>query len=206
MKIIETEGLGKRVNGKTILEDISLKINSKSYGIIGRNGSGKTTLLRILSTQIVPTAGSCTLLGYDLVKERNEIRKRIGALTERDYFYGALTVRENLKIFSELAGVKKERVAYLIKKLGLEKYENVEFSNLSSGIKRICRFCKAIMNKPDLLILDEPFYSLDEENSKNVRRLIKKDCKYFIMSAHHLEPEMFAKHCILENGRVVVNE
>ncbi len=206
MKIIEIRELSKQINEKKILDNITLEIDKKRYGVVGQNGSGKTTLLRILSTQLAPTSGTCTLLGYDIIEDRDKIRGRIGALTEKDYFYGNLTLRENLELFSKLSGAKEKRVSGLIQKLGLEAYENTEFSNLSSGISRLCRFCKAIMNKPDLLILDEPFASLDAENAKKVRNLIDKNSKYVVMSAHSPALGMFSAYCILEKGRVTANE
>jgi len=202
MKHVILDGITKKYGGKNGIEDISIEIGSKTYGIIGKNGSGKTTLLKILATQLKPDKGKGKLLGFDLLDNRNEIRLEIGALTGGDKFYRQLTLRENLEFIAEMQGVSYSRAEKLLNETTLPEYEDRKYSELSSGMKRMAGLISAIISKPTLLILDEPFYTLDIDNIEIAKQQVKENCKYLIMSAHYDMPEIFGSYCMLEKGRI----
>uniref|UniRef100_A0A7C5U7M3 ABC transporter ATP-binding protein n=1 Tax=Caldiarchaeum subterraneum TaxID=311458 RepID=A0A7C5U7M3_CALS0 len=217
---VETVNLGRvfKNKGMTVkaLEDVALKIDKGMiFGLLGPNGAGKTTLVKILSTLLLPTSGQAYVYGYDVVSEAEKIRPLINLVSGADTpGYGLITVRENLWFYSMLYGIDKatakERIDYLIEKLGLKEVENEMLRNLSTGYRQRMNLARGLVNEPSVLFLDEPTIGLDAVSARNIRRLIKEwvrgnSGKTVILTSHYMAEveELCAQVAVLNKGRIV---
>lgn len=217
---VETIQLGRtfKNRGKIVkaLEEVSLKIDSgKIFGLLGPNGAGKTTLVKILTTLLLPTSGEAYVGGYDVVDEAPKIRPFINLVSGADSpGYGLITVRENLWFYSMLYGLDRttarQRIDYLIDKVGLREVENELLRNLSTGYRQRMNLARGLVNNPSVLFLDEPTIGLDAVSARNIRRLIKEWVKAdngrtVILTSHYMAEveEMCSEVAVLNRGRVV---
>jgi heme exporter protein A len=129
----------------------------------GPNGAGKTTLLRIISTAISPTFGSGAVLGLDLTSGRDEIRRRVELLGHRTRLYEDLSARENLRFFCTLFGLDPSGIPEVIEKVGLEEAADDRVRGYSQGMRQRVAVARALLRRPDLLLLDEPYAGLDSD-------------------------------------------
>ncbi len=218
MLAIETKGLKKNFteNGKTIqaLKGINLNVEKgQVYGLLGPNGAGKTTTIYILSTLLLPTAGSAKVLGHDVVSEKNLIRNKIGLCMGGSRFYWDMKAAEILEYYGRLYGIKnperRKRINQLIDDLDIRKYEHKQFSDMSTGMRQKVAVAKSLLNEPELLFLDEPTAGLDVEVAVSVRKYILKLMKEremtAILTSHHLNEveEMCKKISIINKGEIV---
>jgi ABC-2 type transport system ATP-binding protein len=145
------------------------------FGFIGPNGAGKTTTIRALMGLIRPTAGRCTILGHEVPSRVG--RERVGFLPESPYFYDYLTPTELLDLTGRLFGIdratRKKRAAELIERVGLADAANRALKKFSKGMLQRAGLAQALMNEPELIILDEPMSGLDPIGRKEVRDLIQ---------------------------------
>lgn len=150
------------------------------FSLLGPNGAGKTTTLRILSTIFSPTSGKVSVCGFDVTKEPQKVREKIGFLTGSTGLYGRLTPNELLDYFANLYTVNTkehiERKAYLIDLLKMETFMNKRISKLSTGMKQKVSICRTIIHDPEIVIFDEPTSGLDVVSAENIISLIR-DCK-----------------------------
>jgi ABC-type multidrug transport system ATPase subunit len=128
----------------------------------GPNGAGKTTLLRLVATAIAPTYGSGTVLGFDLVRERPEIRRRTELVGHRTRLYDALTAVENLRFTCSMYGLAADGVRLALDRVGLADVADERVGGFSHGMRQRVALARAILRSPDLLLLDEPYAGLDE--------------------------------------------
>lgn len=146
------------------------------FGFLGPNGAGKTTVIRTLMSLIKPTGGSATILGHTLPSRA--ARQRVGFLPEQPYFYDYLTVPELLDLAGRLFGVdhatRKKRADFLIDRVGLGRARNQSLKKFSKGMMQRAGLAQALMNDPDLVVLDEPMSGLDPSGRKEVRDLISE--------------------------------
>ncbi len=164
--VVEVEKLTKKFGSITAVDNISFKIKKGSiFGFLGPNGSGKSTTIRMLCGVLTPTSGKGTVLGYDVNRESEKIKKKIGYMSQRFSLYEDLTVVENLKFYGEIYGVgKKElhtRIEQLVELADLKGKENVITRTLSGGWKQRLALGCALIHKPELLVLDEPTAGVD---------------------------------------------
>jgi sodium transport system ATP-binding protein len=147
-------------------------------GVLGVNGAGKTTLLRMLSTVIVPTSGTATVNGYDIVREPEKVRASIGFLSNTTALYGRLTATEMLTYFGSLYGLKnsvlRERVAFVTDKLNLHEFKDRLCDKLSTGQKQRVSIARAILHEPPVLFLDEPTAGLDVVTAQTIMEFIEE--------------------------------
>lgn len=180
MKAIEANGLGKIFDGNKIaLKNSSFSIGQGViFGFLGPNGAGKTTTIRLLNGILTPTSGSGTLFGKDIVKDRIEIHKLCGVMTETALMYENLSGLENLLFFGKLHGMSekasRERSVGLLHTLELEDAGERKVRNYSTGMKRRLSLARALLHSPKILFLDEPTSGLDPESAMNVTRMIKE--------------------------------
>lgn len=161
---IEVENLCKSFNGYLAVDHVSLKIKKgEIFGFLGPNGSGKTTTMRMIAGLYLPDSGSGRCFGLDLLKEREQIRQKMGYMTQKFGFYEDLTAYENLNFVAEVYGVKnrKEAVSHILQDMNLEGKKDVPTKNLSGGQKQRLALAAALLPQPDILLLDEPTAGVD---------------------------------------------
>lgn len=161
---VEVEGLTKSFDGKVVVRDLSLSVRrGQIYGFLGPNGSGKTTTLRMMCGLLTPDGGRGTALGYDILTERDKIKRHVGYMTQRFSLYQDLSIQENLEFVARVYGLDApEREAReAIGKLGLQGREQQLAGTLSGGWKQRLALGACILPKPDLLLLDEPTAGVD---------------------------------------------
>ncbi len=193
--VIETKNLTKIYEKKVVAVDgVNLKVPKGAIaGLIGHNGAGKTTLISMLTGLILPTKGSGKVLGYDIIKESLEIRKRVGLLPEGFGFYDHLTAYQNLKYIAELNSIDRKeadkRIIEVLKTVGLEKHKDSKVKGFSRGMKQRLGIAQALLKDPQLLILDEPTVGIDPEGAIGFRILMRKlveEGRTVILSTHLL--------------------
>ncbi len=161
---IEVKGLSKSFNGRAVVQDLSMQVRRGSiYGFLGPNGSGKTTTIRMLCGLLTPDSGEGTCLGYDIRRDADKIKLRVGYMTQRFSLYQDLSVRENLEFVARLYGMPDPRGAAreMIKRLGLSGREEQLAGELSGGWKQRLALGACTLPGPDLLLLDEPTAGVD---------------------------------------------
>ncbi len=194
--MIEIKGIAKNYSKLVALDDVSFKINdNECFALLGLNGAGKTTLINILSTQILPTLGTAVINGFDLINDRDEIRKIINISPQESAVAKNLTVRENLELAASLYGVKdmKIKIDNIIEKFDLKEKENTTCKKLSGGQARRVSIALAMITEPKILFLDEPTLGLDVKARKilwDIIEEIKKD-RTVLLTTHYLEEVEF---------------
>ncbi len=161
---IEVQGLSKSFDGRAVVRDLSMKVRRGTiYGFLGPNGSGKTTTIRMLCGLLTPDAGHGTCLGFDIINEADQIKRRVGYMTQRFSLYQDLSVQENLDFVARLYGVAhpKQSARAMIKRLGLSGRENQIAASLSGGWKQRLALGACTLANPELLLLDEPTAGVD---------------------------------------------
>ena len=174
---INIEHLNKSYGKQKTLNDICLHIPVGMYGLLGENGAGKTTLMRILSTLLEPTSGNIRINGVD-IKDKKNIRKIIGYLPQEFSVYPNMSVYSALDYLGILAelpkNLRRERIHQLLKQVNLEQEKNKRFKNLSGGMKRRLGIAQALLNNPEVLIIDEPTAGLDPEERLRFYNLLSE--------------------------------
>jgi ABC-2 type transport system ATP-binding protein len=184
MWVVEAERLRKtfvtgwlRPRRREALAGVSLRVPPGAvYGIVGPNGAGKTTLLSILATILTPDAGRATLLGHDLMREPAAVRQRLNLVSGHANFVWSLQVAEILDFYARLYGLtareRRVRVEELLDWCELTPYRAVPYNELSTGLKQRLALAKGLVNRPELLLLDEPTVGLDPDMALKVRAQI----------------------------------
>ncbi|WP_134684257.1 ABC transporter ATP-binding protein [Brevibacillus migulae] len=163
---IQCENLTKRFGPRVAVNNLSIEIPKGSiYGFLGPNGSGKSTTIRMLCGLLVPTSGTGTVLGFDVMTQSEEIKQRIGYMSQKFSLYEDLTVEENLDFYAGIYGIdgphRKKRKEELIAMAGLTGRETQLAGSLSGGWKQRLALSCALLHEPELLILDEPTAGVD---------------------------------------------
>ncbi len=162
--VIDVQGLTKIFGDKTVVDHFDLKVPKGAvYGFLGPNGSGKTTTIRMVCGLLVPNAGSGTALGFDVVKDSSEIKKRVGYMTQKFSLWEDLTIRENLDFVARMYKVenRKKKVDDALEDLGLSARSHQLAGSLSGGWKQRLALAACMLHDPELLLLDEPTAGVD---------------------------------------------
>lgn len=173
--VVEIKNLSKEFKGKYAVKDLSFDVKKgEILGLLGANGAGKTTTIHMLLNLITPTSGSIRIFGQDFAQSRIEILSRMNFASAYQFLPYNLKVIENLRVFAEIYSVDyaKEKIAELLDLFELSHLKNNSTGMLSSGEQTRLNLCKALLNKPDLLLLDEPTASLDPDQADKVRKII----------------------------------
>ena len=172
--VLATRGLTKRYGSAAAVEDVDLRLEKgEIYGLVGRNGAGKTTIIRMLTAQALPTAGEIELFGETTPQGRSTARARIGAMVEIPSFYPYLTAAENLEYYRRQRGIPGPGcVEQVLEQVGLQDAGKKKFKQFSLGMKQRLGLGLALMNHPDVLLLDEPINGLDPEGIVEFRNLL----------------------------------
>ena len=208
---VEARGLVKQFGRRRGLDGVDLAVPAGAFlSIFGPNGAGKTTLLRILALLSRPTRGSLTLLGTDALEEPDALRARIGLISHKSMLYGDLTASENLAFFSSLYRGEPDRgrIRELLELVELDHRRNDPVRTYSRGMQQRLSIARALVNDPELVLLDEPYSGLDPHAAELFDALIGRvrQGRTFIMVSHDLEKgfDMCTHALILARGQVVV--
>ena len=209
---INVKNLIKFFDKSAIVRNISFTVKKKTIvGVLGKNGAGKTTLLGLLMGLITPTSGYIELLGKNLRFKKNEILKDINFQSPYVELPKKMTVKQNLHFYSRLYNIKdiKDNIEELALDLRIEDLLNKSYGALSAGQKTKVNLCKALINKPKVLLLDEPTASLDPETSIFIRNYLKKFKKKnnssILITSHNLQEieTMCSNIILLRAGKIV---
>ena len=213
--VLEAKNVIKDFGSVRALDGLSFKIREgEIFGLIGLNGAGKTTALRIASTLLLPTSGTVTVFGHDVVDEASEVRKIISYLPEEAGAYKNLSGLEYLKFMASFRTKDKAKIEELVNMAaeisGLGDRLKDKVKGYSKGMKRRLLVARALMTKPKVAILDEPNSGLDVLHSVHVRTLIKRYAKEknvtILLSSHNmLEVEFLCdKVALVDKGKVIL--
>jgi ABC-2 type transport system ATP-binding protein len=190
---INVEGLSKSFDGKQVVRNLSLQVKrGQIYGFLGPNGSGKTTTLRMICGLLTPDGGRGTCLGYDILTEREKIKRLVGYMTQRFSLYQDLSIKENLEFVARVYGLPDPAtaVAQAIERLGLQGRERQLAGTLSGGWKQRLALGACILPNPDLLLLDEPTAGVDPKARREFWGEIHKfaaDGMTVLVSTHYMD-------------------
>ncbi|MGZ4886548.1 MAG: ATP-binding cassette domain-containing protein [Candidatus Aminicenantales bacterium] len=209
---IEVKNLSFRYGSVTALDDVSLKLGAGAVGLLGPNGAGKSTLLRILLGFLVPEKGEGSVLGYDIRREQDNIRRSVGYMPEDDCFIAGMDAVTFTAYFGELSGMPRQeamkRAHEVLFYVGLEEARYRLLDTYSAGMKQRLKLAQALVHDPKLLFLDEPTSNLDPRGRNEVLQLIEdvashKDIQV-LLSSHILADieTLCASVVILNKGKV----
>ncbi|MFV8325462.1 ABC transporter ATP-binding protein [Flavobacterium sp. ZS1P14] len=208
MEIILTiKNLNKRYGSVQALKDVSFEIyKGNVYGILGPNGSGKSTTLGIVLNVVNKTSGAYSWFGGTI--QTHEALKKVGAIIERPNFYPYMTAKENLELVCKIKGINYAKVTEKLELVGLTDRQNSKFSTFSLGMKQRLAIASALLNDPEILILDEPTNGLDPQGIHQIRDIIKQIASKgtTILLASHLldEVEKVCTHAlVLRKGEIL---
>jgi|ERR1051325_7577290 heme exporter protein A len=209
---VEVRGVSRRYGRRWALADVSFRVPAGSVAMVaGANGSGKSTLLRILATAIRPDLGTALVGGFDVAKERDDVRRVTALLSHYSYLYEALSARENLDVLnvgraSARPGRAEARPTYLLEKVGLAARADDPVSTYSAGMRKRLSFARVLAQQPSIVLLDEPYGQLDPEGFRLVDDVVSelRGKSTIIMATHQVERVgTFADVKIeLEQGRI----
>lgn len=175
---VAVRGLWREFGDRAVLRDVNVEVGAEgTLAVLGPNGSGKTTLLRILATLLRPGAGEVSVLGCGLPGEAWKARGRIGYLGHRPLLYRDLTCVENLRFHARLHGLGEaaDRIAELLDAVRMSRWADQVVGRLSAGMVQRIEVCRAVLHRPELLLLDEPGSHLDPEAAALVEPLVDRE-------------------------------
>lgn len=209
--ILETQDLVKSYKGKTVVNAVNIHVKKgEIYGFVGPNGAGKSTVMKMVLNLTQPDSGEVSVFGEKMGRTSYECLKRIGSIIERPNFYETITGRENLELHCEYMGFpNKERIDEVLQMVDLQNIEGKTVAHYSMGMKQRLAIARAILARPELLILDEPINALDPEGIREMRnlflRLNQEAGTTIFISSHILsEVEQIADTVgIIQNGKLL---
>jgi multidrug/hemolysin transport system ATP-binding protein len=210
---VKVKNLVKSYGNTEAVNGISFYVEKgKLFAFLGPNGAGKSTTIDILCTLLEPDSGNVLIDGYSLGEEDDNIRSEIGVVFQDSLLDPLLTVEENLKIRGSFYNLSKKELEKSIQKAitvtGCESFSNRRYGNLSGGQKRRADIARALINKPNILFLDEPTTGLDPQTRENIWKTIKKlqkenDMTVFL-TTHYMEEASGADYVIIiDNGKII---
>ena len=194
--MIKTENITKKFGKLTAVDEVNLTINdNECFALLGLNGAGKTTLINIHSTQASPTSGNAKINDFDLISEKDKVRKIINISPQESAVAKNLTVKENLDLIATLYDVenKDDKIKNIIVEFGLKEKEKVLCKKLSGGQLRRLSIALAIITNPKILFLDEPTLGLDVKARKLLWEIVEKlkSKMTIVLTTHYLEEVEF---------------
>ncbi len=206
---VDAQNLARRYGRRWALADVSLQVpQGRVVMVAGRNGSGKSTLFRVLSTAIRPDQGSARILGFDLVKDRYDVRRDLALLSHYSYLYETLTAEENLRVAAEHRGLSTNGLKTLLDRVRLGQRANDPVNTFSAGMRKRLSFARILLQQPRVVLLDEPYGQLDPEGFALVDEVVnelKSNGVTVLVATHQLErgARIATDAIALEQGRVI---
>ncbi len=215
MDIITTIDLTKKFNDFTAVDHISFSIKKgEIFGFLGPNGAGKTTTIKMLTTLLYPTEGSATLSDFDIIKERDDVRQKIGVVFQEPALDTELTGKENLDFHARMYGLSKDkrknRINDVLQLVDLVEKKDVLVKNYSGGMKRRLEIARGLMHYPTVLFLDEPTLGLDSQTRRAIWEYIKKMNKEehttIFLTTHYMDEADYLcdRVGIIDKGKILV--
>lgn len=211
-KVIEVEGLVKRFGSFVANDHLTFDVNKgEIFGFLGANGAGKTTAIRILCGLSRPTSGKVLVAGIDAARNPEEIKKRIGYMSQRFSLYEDLTVTENIELYGGIYGMRmkeiRTRTADLLKRLDFEQYGNTLIRSLPLGLRQKLAFAVAVFHDPDIVFLDEPTSGVDPITRRQFWEMIwetaARGITVFVTTHYMDEAEYCDRVTIMSEGKIV---
>ena len=210
---VEVSGLSKHFGAATALGDVNLSLQPGDFlTVFGPNGAGKTTMTRIIATLARPTSGSVRIFGQDVRRAAADVRRRIGFVTHRSLLYASLSAFDNVVFFARMFGIGDavERAREILIEMGLEHRMDDPVSTYSRGMEQRCAIARALVHRPEILLLDEPFSGLDPDARRRLQSLLaspQADARTVILTSHDLTSgaELASRVAILARGRLVLD-
>jgi ABC-2 type transport system ATP-binding protein len=211
---VEVRGLRKNYGEVEAVKGVAFEVApGEVFGFLGPNGAGKTTTISMLCTLVTPTGGTARVAGYDVVKQRDEVRRNIGLVFQDPTLDGYLTAEQNLRFHAELYGVPKEvlgdRMRQVLEMVGLWDRKDSKVMTFSGGMKRRLEIARGLLHSPRVLFLDEPTVGLDPQTRSAIWGYINKlrhseDITIFMTTHYMDEAEYCDRIAIIDHGEVVV--
>jgi ABC-2 type transport system ATP-binding protein len=209
--ILQTDHLDKSFNGTNVISNVNMKIKKgEIYGLLGPNGSGKSTIMKLIMNLLKPNQGSIRIFDETLTDTTYELFKRMSAIIEYPIFYEKLTARENLNLHCEYMGYhNKKDIEHSLELVNLKSIDDKPVKHFSLGMKQRLAIARAVITKPELLILDEPVNGLDPVGIIEIRDLLEMLNKEYgitiLISSHILaEIEQIAQTIgVMNNGNLI---
>jgi len=209
---IETFDLTKQYDDFTAVDALNMKVDNKSiFGFLGPNGAGKTTTIKMLTCLVQATSGTANVAGYDIAKNPNEVREKIGMVPQLVSLYGDLTVRENIDLCADFYGLptdlKMSRAEELMELVDIKYAQNKLVKQLSGGMKQKASVVASLIHQPDILFLDEPTIGLDPTTKRVLWDLVEElnsEGRTIILCSHDMyEVELLCDEIGIINGGVL---
>ena len=209
--MLELRNVSKAFRDLKAVDDVSLKLGSGVVGLVGHNGAGKTTLMQLVATLSRPTAGSILFDGKDIVRNPDAMRRRLGFLPQEFGVYPNLTALECMQYFAALKGVRDPaRIRHLLELVNLFEHARRPAASISGGMRRRLGIALALLNDPDILIVDEPTAGLDPEERLRFRRLLSElGFGKLVIVSTHIVPDVESiagQLAIMRKGRLLALE
>lgn len=214
MKAIEAKNLTKQFDSFKAVDGISFEVNEgEIFGLLGPNGAGKTTTIKMLTTLTTPTAGQAKVCGFDIVKQRDEVRSSIGIVFQEPALDNRLTGRENLDFHARLYGLdaktRQKRIKEVLDLVELNDKADVLVKDYSGGMQRRLEIARGLMHYPKVLFLDEPTLGLDAQTRRGIWNYVLKlnqiEKTTIILTTHYIEEADYLcqRVAIVDGGKIV---
>ncbi|MFM0340613.1 ABC transporter ATP-binding protein [Paraburkholderia fungorum] len=210
--VIDVHGLNKRFGNKHVVNDVSLQVaRGEIFGFLGPNGSGKTTSIRLMCGLLTPDSGSGTCLGYDILRESEQIKRNVGYMTQRFSYWEDLTIRENLDFVARIYQMRNRREAVdrSLESLGLQTRANQLTGSLSGGWKQRLALAACMLHEPKLLLLDEPTAGVDPTARRDfweeLHRLAANGISVLVSTHYMDEAERCHKLAYIAYGKLLAS-
>ena len=215
MDIITTDNLTKKYNNFTAVDNVSFSVlKGEIFGFLGPNGAGKTTTIKMLTTLLNPTKGSASIVDFDIIKDRDKVRKNIGVVFQEPALDTELTGGENLDYHARMYAInrdkRKERINAVLKLVDLEDKIDIIVKNYSGGMKRRLEIARGLMHYPNVLFLDEPTLGLDAQTRraiwKYVKKMNKEEGTTIFLTTHYMDEADYLcdRVGIIDRGKILV--
>ena len=206
----EVNKLCKSYGVQRVLQNVDISLQSgELVCLLGPNGAGKSTLIRLLSGLLKPTAGEITIDGTFVDYSEAEVRRKIGLILHQTFLYEQLTGLENLQLYARLYGtrLKESDLKHLMVRVGLGKVRPVPVRSYSRGMKQRLTIARALLNNPQILLLDEPYTGLDQQGSAMLNQLLaeeQENQRIILLTTHELSfiRQVASRFDILHRGRI----
>ena len=203
---VELRDVSKHYGPRRALDGVTLSFDEgEAVAFLGPNGAGKSTLLKIVAAQITPTGGEVTVLGSDVVRQPEAVKREVGLVGHRSFMYDELTVQENLEFYGGFFDASPEDYERVIETTSLERWRDVKAGHLSYGLRKRSDIARALLSRPRVLVLDELFSGIDKDTSVGlVRHLEARSGQTLLVSSHSLERvrELCVRGVYLRSGVV----